>query len=102
MSGISNIPQPHNEPVLSYAPASPERAALKKALGTVGSRPADIPAVVNAKEIRTGVTQNVVSPHCHQRVLAQAHQADRSTIQSAVEAAVQAQRDWAHWRFEDR
>jgi 1-pyrroline-5-carboxylate dehydrogenase len=102
MSGISNIPHPRNEPVLSYAPESPERAVLKKALDAVGSRQADIPAVVNGREIRTGVTHDIVSPHCHRRVLAKAHEADRATIVSAVDSAVEAQQDWGHWRFEDR
>ncbi len=102
MSGISNIPRPRNEPVLNYAPGSPERTTLKAALGSVGGRQADIPAVVNGREIRTGNTQDVVSPHCHGRVLAKAHQADRATIESAVQAAVEAQQDWGHWRFEDR
>src|SRR4051794_29773356 len=99
MSGTSNIPTPRNEPVLNYAPGFPERTSLKAALGSVGGRQADIPAVVNGREIRTGNTQDVVSPHCHGRVLAKAHQADRGTIQSAVKAAVQAQQDWGHWRF---
>jgi 1-pyrroline-5-carboxylate dehydrogenase len=35
-------------------------------------------------------------------VLAKVHQADRATIEAAVKAAVEAQRDWGHWRFEDR
>jgi 1-pyrroline-5-carboxylate dehydrogenase len=102
MSGTSNIPRPRNEPVLNYAPGSPERTTLKAALGSVGGREADIPAVVNGREIRTGNTQDVVSPHCHGRVLAKAHQADGTTIETAVESAVQAQQDWGHWRFEDR
>jgi 1-pyrroline-5-carboxylate dehydrogenase len=102
MSGTWNIPIPHNESVLSYAPGSPERAALKSALTTVGSRPIEIPAVVAGREVRTGVTQDVISPHCHRRVLAKTHQADRGTIDSAIKAAVEAQRDWGHWRFEDR
>jgi 1-pyrroline-5-carboxylate dehydrogenase len=102
MSGTWNIPLPRNEPVLSYAPESPERTALKQALGAVGARQTDIPAVVGGREVRTGKTQDVVSPHCHQRVLARTHQADRATIDSAVKAAVEAQRDWGHWRFEDR
>ncbi len=102
MSGTWNIPLPRNEPVLSYAPESPERTALKQALGAVGARPTEIPAVVGGREVRTGKTQDVVSPHCHQRVLARTHQADQATIDSAVKAAVEAQRDWGHWRFEDR
>jgi 1-pyrroline-5-carboxylate dehydrogenase len=102
MSGTWNIPIPRNEPVLSYAPSSPERSALKKALTAVGSRQEDIPAVVGGREFRTGVTQDVVSPHCYQRVLAKTHQADRTTIAAAVKAAVDAQREWGNWRFEDR
>ncbi len=102
MSGISNIPRPRNEPVLNYAPGSPERTTLKAALGAVGGRQADIPAVVNGREIRTGNTHDVVSPHCHGRVLAKTHQADRGTIESAIDTAVEAQKDWGHWRFEDR
>jgi len=102
MSGITNIPRPHNEPVLTYAPGTPERGTLKSALTSVGSERPDIPVVVNGREIRTGDTQNVVSPHCHARVLATLHHADQATIDAAVASAVEAQRDWAHWKFEDR
>ncbi|HEU4682766.1 MAG TPA: L-glutamate gamma-semialdehyde dehydrogenase [Gemmatimonadales bacterium] len=102
MSGAWNIPTPYNEPVLSYAPGSPERAALKAALAAVGAQQADIPAVVGGREVRTGVTADVISPHCHRRVLAKVHQSNRTTIEAAIKAAVEAQRDWGHWRFEDR
>ena len=102
MSGSSNIPHPRNEPVLSYGPGTPERAALKAALGAVGAQTIEIPAVVGGREVRTGDTHDVVSPHCHKRVLARVHQADGATIAAAVKSAVEAQRDWGHWRFEDR
>jgi len=102
MSGIFNIPHPRNEPVLSYGPGTPERAALKAAVGAVGAQAIEIPAVVGGREVRTGDTHDVVSPHCHRRVLARVHQADGETISAAVKAAVEAQRDWGHWRFEDR
>ncbi len=102
MSGSFNIPRPRNEPVLSYAPGTPERAALKAALGSVGGEQAEIPVVAGGRQVRPGETHDVVSPHCHQRVLARVHQAGRATIEAAVKAAVEAQRDWGHWRFEDR
>jgi 1-pyrroline-5-carboxylate dehydrogenase len=102
MSGISNIPHPRNEPILSYGPGTGERAALKAALSAVGAQAIEIPAVVGGHEIRTGDTHDVVSPHCHRRVLARVHQAGGDTIAAAVKSAVEAQRDWGHWRFEDR
>jgi 1-pyrroline-5-carboxylate dehydrogenase len=102
MSGISNIPHPRNEPVLSYGPGTGERVALKTALGAVGAQAIEIPAVVGGREIRTGDTHDVVSPHCHRRVLARVHQAGGDAIAAAVKSAVEAQRDWGHWRFEDR
>jgi 1-pyrroline-5-carboxylate dehydrogenase len=102
MNGVWNTPVPRNEPVLSYAPDTPERAALKASLQTVGAQQLDIPAVVGGQEIRSGSTHDVVSPHCHRRVLAKAHLADRRTIDAAAKTAVDAQREWGEWRFEDR
>src|SRR4051812_13875219 len=94
MSGTSNIPLPHNEPVLSYAPGSPERAALKSALTSVGSRLADIPAVVGGREVRNRGTPDVVSPPCYGRVLARAPQADRGAIGAGVNSPLDARRRW--------
>jgi 1-pyrroline-5-carboxylate dehydrogenase len=102
MSGTANIPRPHNEPVLSYAPGTTERTTLKTTLAALGGEQPDIPAVVGGREIRSGVATDVVSPHCHRRVLARLHHADPATIDAAVASAVDAQRDWAQWRFEDR
>ncbi|HUL69641.1 MAG TPA: L-glutamate gamma-semialdehyde dehydrogenase [Gemmatimonadales bacterium] len=102
MSSVIQLPPPVNEPILSYAPGSPERAALKAALATVGGETLDIPIVVGGHEIRTGNTVDVVSPHCHNRVLARVHQADPATITKAIQASAAAYRDWSAWRFEDR
>jgi 1-pyrroline-5-carboxylate dehydrogenase len=102
MSGIANIPAPRNEPVLSHAPGTAPRQALKGALGTVGGEQPEIPVVAGGKELRPGKLNDVVSPHRHRHVLARVHQADGRAIDSAIAAAVEAQRDWARWPFEDR
>jgi 1-pyrroline-5-carboxylate dehydrogenase len=102
MSGTANIPAPHNEPVLSYAPGSAERDALKNALRIMSGEVADIPVVIDGEERRGRNTNPVTSPHRHSHVLAQVHQADRKLAEEAVDAAVEAQREWASWRFEDR
>ena len=102
MSGISSILPPKNEPVLSYAPGSPERASLKARINAMLREQVDIPCVVGGKDIRDGKTVDVVVPHCHRHVLARVHQASADTIHAAIKAANEAQRDWANWKFEDR
>ncbi len=102
MSGIANIPTPRNEPVNSYAPGTPAREALKDALKAQGGERVDIPVVVGGEEVRSGKVQKVVAPHRHAHVLAETHQADPAAIANAITAAVEAQKEWAEWRFEDR
>jgi 1-pyrroline-5-carboxylate dehydrogenase len=102
MSGGANIPRPVNEPVLSYAPGSGERAALKARLATMADETIEIPVIVGGKEIRSGNLVDVVSPHDHRRVLARAHQADAATIQAAIRSNLEAWRTWSVMRFEDR
>ncbi len=102
MSSTPNIPQPHNEPILSYAPGTPERAALQEKLKTVWQDEIEIPVIVAGKEIRSGDTYQVVSPHDHGHTLATVHSADAATVAAAAAAAVEAQREWASWSFTDR
>jgi 1-pyrroline-5-carboxylate dehydrogenase len=102
MNGLPNTPHPKNEPVLSYAPGSPERAALKSALDRMAGETAEIPAVVGGKEVRTGSFHDVISPHDHRRILARAHQVDPAVIRAAMASSVSAWRAWSTTRFEDR
>ncbi len=95
-------PAPRNEPVLNYAPGSPERAALKAALARMSGETIEIPVVIGGQEFRTGRTIDVVSPHQHSRVLAKAHLADPALITKAVDNATAAQREWAALPFVDR
>ncbi len=102
MSAIPSIPRPANEPVLTYAPGSGERASLKARVNAMSRDVVDIPCIVGGREVRDARTSDVVIPHCHRHVLAKVHQASADTIHAAIEAANRAQRDWAHWKFEDR
>src|SRR5690348_6240143 len=98
----AKIPAPYSEPVLSYAPGTPERAALKSALRDLSSRQIEIPLVIGGKEVRTGKTVDAVMPHCHRHVLAKVHQAGPAEVQAAIRAAREAWLDWSMWEFERR
>lgn len=102
MNGSPNIPLPVNEPVLSYAPGTPERDSLKAELARQLDTVVDIPAVVGGRDVRSGRTHGVVAPHRHQHRLAVVHEAETATVTSAIAAAREAQAEWASWRFEDR
>src|SRR2546429_2833956 len=92
MNPIPKIPVPVNEPVLSHAPGTPERAELKRALKDLSARPIEIPLVIGGKEVRTGKTTDAVMPHCHRHVLAKVHQAGPTEVRAAVAAAREAWR----------
>ena len=102
MNAIPKIPPPVNEPVLSYAPSTPERVELKKALKDLSTRQADIPLVIGGKDVRPGTTVDVVMPHCHRHVLAKVQQAGPGDVEAAIAAARDAWRDWSAWGFERR
>lgn len=102
MNGIPVIPPPVNEPVLSYAPGTPERAELKAELESQAARVVDIPLIIGGEEVRTGDTFDVVMPHAHGHVIAKAHKAGADEVQRAVEAANAAHREWSMTRWEDR
>ena len=98
----ANIPLPVNEPVLNYAPGSPERAALQAAIKELGATVTDIPVVINGREHRPGSTVKVSSPQRHQHHLANVHQASTELLHEAIRGAVTTQKEWEHWSFADR
>src|SRR5213083_187870 len=102
MNVSPKIPTPVNEPVLGYAPGSPERVELKRTLKDMSSRQLEIPLVIGGKEVRTGRTVDVVMPQCHRHVLAKAHQAGPAEVEAAIAAAREAWHDWSGWAFERR
>ena len=101
-SGTRRVPAPQNEPNLSYAPGSPERAELKARLKAMASQRLDIPLVIGGREIRTGRTAQAVMPHNHGHVLADWHKAGKAEIEQAIAAAVAARHEWASWPWEER
>ncbi len=101
-NAVINTPKPINEPILSYAPGSPEKAALKKELAAMSARQLEIPLIIGGKEIKTGKLGKVVMPHDHQHVLATYHKAGAAEVQQAIDAAVAAQPMWQSFRWEER
>jgi len=101
-SGVRQLPPTLNEPIRSYAPGTPERAALQARLARMEQERPDIPVVVGGREIRTGATANATSPHKHQHVTATWHQATPDDVRAAIDSGRAAWREWSEWTWEQR
>jgi 1-pyrroline-5-carboxylate dehydrogenase len=102
VDGITHPPAPVNEPVLDYAPGSPERARLTEALASF-TEPLELGAVINGETRRpSGEPFEVVSPHRHSRVLAVSAHATGADAAAAVDAALSAAADWRGLDFDAR
>jgi 1-pyrroline-5-carboxylate dehydrogenase len=101
-TGFFHIPIPKNEPVLSYAPGSKERAALKKAIEEARATTLDIPMYIGGDEVRTGKKKTIAPPHDHKHVLGHFHEGDKSHVEQAIQAALNAKELWANLSWENR
>ena len=102
MNGTIQIPPPVNEPVLSYAPGSPERAELKAKLAELSGQVVDIPLIIGGKEVRTGRTQDITVPHDHGHVIGRFHMAGPDEVRQAIDAAAEAWKTWSRMAWVDR
>ncbi len=97
-----NIKEPKNEPYLSYAPGTKERAALKAELKRLKSQEIEIPAIINGKEVKTGRTADVIMPHDHGHKLGTVHYCGEKEVKQAIEASQEARKKWAEMPWEER
>lgn len=98
----SNVPAPRNEPVLSYAPGTTERAELERELSRLLGEVEEIPLIIGGREVETGNVAEVVCPHDHGHVLARYHQAGPEHVAMAAEAAGEAWRAWSELEADHR
>ena len=95
-------PLPVNEPVLNYAPGSPEKKRLKEVLQELKSTQVDVPMYIDGKEVRTGKTKDIHPPHEISHLLGKFHTGDASHVKMAIEAALAAKEKWAALSWENR
>ncbi len=100
--GYFNYPSPANEVVHQYAPGSPEKIALKKALEDLKNKETDVPMFIGGKEVRTGNKIAIRPPHQIKHTLGYFHEGNEQHVQQAVDAALAAKEAWANTSWEER
>jgi len=100
--GYFNYPLPVNEPVLNYAPGSPERKSLKEALAALKKKTLDIPMYINGKAVKTGKTKSIHPPHETKHVLGHFHIGTGVHVEKAIESALKVRENWSNMTWETR
>ena len=100
--GFFHVPKEVNEPVKSYAPNSPEKAAVLAAYKKMWNETIDVPMYIGSEQVRTGNTQNMSAPHDHQHVVGTYHVAEKKHIDDAIAAALEARKTWSQMPWEHR
>ncbi len=99
---IFTVPHPINEPVLHYAPGSPEKAALKAALQSAKSNPQEVPMFIGGQRVHTEERVAMHPPHERHHLLGHYSRGDAAHVQMAIDAALQAKPAWEAMPWEER
>ena len=103
MDAVTQVPAPRNEPVLDYAPGSPERAALELRLTELAETPFELPMTIGGRErMGAGAEFEVVQPHRHAAVLGRTNDATARDVQDAIDSALRAAPAWRALSFDER
>ena len=103
MDSLTHVPTPYNEPVLSYAPGTPERANVEAKLNDfLAQDPINLPGAYDSRRMSSGPALEVRMPSDHRHVLGTIAQTTHHDAAIAVDTACLAQRDWAELDFDSR
>ena len=99
---IFTVPHPVNEPVLSYAPGSPEKAELKAALATMKAQKADVPMYIGGQKVHTNEKIAIHPPHERAHTLGHFSKGGTTHVRQAIDAALAAKPAWEAMPWQDR
>ena len=91
-----------NEPVLDYAPGSPERERLKNQLEEYRKQEMDVPMFINGKEVYTDEKVSMHPPHDLKHTLGHYNKGEKKHVEGAVQAALDAKPQWENMPWQER
>lgn len=100
--GYFSYPMPVNEPVLQYAPGSPEKETLKRTLAELKKKQQEVPMYIGGKAVKTGKKVSIHPPHEIAHTLGYFHEGEEKHVKQAIDAALKARETWAAMPWEER
>ena len=101
-NAIHHLAIPPNEPVRAYAPGSPERADLQRALEEARAETRELPAFINGERVLEGEKVSVHPPHDHGHTLGHFYRGTAEHVHRAIAAAQSAKDAWAATPWHER
>ena len=101
-NAIYQVPEPKNEKVLSYAPGSSERKALKAALKSLRSKKIDVAMIIDGQEVKTKNKGTLHPPHDIKHTLGEYSKGTKTHVNKAIDAALAAKAKWEDMPWQDR
>ncbi|MDC3329395.1 L-glutamate gamma-semialdehyde dehydrogenase [Flavobacteriaceae bacterium] len=99
---IAQVPYPTNEPILSYAPGSPEKKEVLEMYDRLYTTTTEIPMRIGNRDVTTDETASMHPPHDHQHQLGVYHKANKKNIEDAIATALEARKAWSQIPWESR
>jgi 1-pyrroline-5-carboxylate dehydrogenase len=91
-----------NEPLLTHAPGSPERANVDAEIAVQAAQPVSLPLVIAGERVVTSTPQAFFAPHRHTLHLGDFSIAEPAHVASAIDAARAQKSSWAAWSLAER
>ena len=101
-NSIFQVPYPVNEPILSYAPGSPEKEQVLAMYDHLYNTPLEVPMRIGSQEVKTGDLGTMHPPHDHKHQLGTYHKATKGHIENAIATALDARKKWSQMPWESR
>ena len=103
MDAVTQVPMPVNEPVLSYAPGSPERTEVVQHLAELAAERHELTCTIGGdQKLGGGEEIDVVQPHARAHVLGTMRNATQDDARAAIDAAREAAPGWRTLSYDDR
>jgi 1-pyrroline-5-carboxylate dehydrogenase len=103
MDAVTQVPMPVNEPVLSYAPGSPERTEVEQHLADLAAVRHELTCTIGGdQKLGGGEEIDVVQPHARTHVLGTMRNATQDDARAAIDAAREAAPGWRALSYDDR
>lgn len=102
-NAIFKVPIPINEPVKPYAPGTSEHSSLIDTYKAMYNQNAiEIPMYIGGEKVFTELKKTMSPPHEHSKVLGTYSYGDKTHVNQAIDAALNARNEWANLPWEQR